>query len=209
MRRPASSSFAPDALVFPGGGVDPADAEVDLVGADPAFDLADRAATMGLDSEAGRRACGAFHVAAVRELWEETGVLLGRPRDGVEARQVTAVGRRELLGGDAVPAVLARHGLRLDLSRLVYAAQFVTPPAYPKRFDVRFFVAALPPGQSATIHSQEAVEGGWHEPTHVLDSDRRGQVKLMPPTRLMCQQLDGCATVADALTTAPSWLPQP
>lgn len=212
IRRPTHSSFAPDAYVFPGGAVDPGDSDPALLAGDPEFDLAARARRMGLDADdEARRRCGAYHVAAVRELWEEAGILLGGHRTrrtftDADAEMLAAA-RRETLAGDALKTVLERHSLSLRLSLLVYAARFVSPPEYPKRFDARFFLAAAPNLQEAAVNPLEAVEGGWHQPRQVLADNDLGTVKLMPPTRLLCERLAQCTTAEEAMAGPRRWFP--
>jgi 8-oxo-dGTP pyrophosphatase MutT (NUDIX family) len=193
MRRPAGSRFAPDAYVFPGGVVDDADDDPYL------------GANLGGDDVQGAElACPvAYYVAAVRELFEETGILLGRHGDArpLSDHDIAALGeaRRALVGGGGFAAVLRGHDLVVAPEGLVYAAHFVSPVDYPRRFDVRFFLARCPEGQTATIHAAEAVAGGWYRPADVLERHQQGTLKLMPPTRVVCARLTGAGDVEGAM----------
>jgi 8-oxo-dGTP pyrophosphatase MutT (NUDIX family) len=204
LRRPGRSSFAPHAFVFPGGAVDAADGDEEILGLAPGFDPETARARMQLDSgEAGRRACAAHHVAAVREVFEEAGVLLGRRGDGAELGPADVErlsrARRDLLAGTAFAAVLLRHGLQLAPEVLVYAAHFITPEMAPKRFDTRFFLARTPMVQTAAVHPGEATEGGWYAPGELSERLRGNLTALMPPTRIICNELAAHASVDAAL----------
>ena len=194
LRRPGRSSFAPHAFVFPGGAVDAADGDDEVLGLAPGFDPETARTRMQLDSgERGRRACAAHHVAAVREVFEEAGVLLGRDADGGELApgdaERLAAARRDLLAGTAFAPVLVRHRLQLAPEVLVYVAHFITPAMAPKRFDTRFFLARAPLVQAAAVHPGEATEGGWYPPGELSERHRGDLTALMPPTRIICNEL--------------------
>src|SRR5688500_16610356 len=146
VRRPPDAGAFADVWVFPGGSVHPGDA-LPLPGETLSADGALRRLTErgGVAPPDGATAL-ALHRTAVRELFEEAGVLLVRPPP--EPARVRAL-REELRGGTALGAVLERTGLAADLAALTYFSHWVTPADRPRRFDTRFFVAALPPGQEA------------------------------------------------------------
>ena len=180
LRRPGRSSFAPHAFVFPGGAVDAADGDDELLGLAPGFDPETARTRMQLDGgERGRRTCAAHHVAAVREVFEEA--------------------RRDLLAGTAFAPVLVRHRLQLAPEVLVYVAHFITPAMAPKRFDTRFFLARAPLVQAAAVHPGEATEGGWYPPGELSERHRGDLTALMPPTRIICNELAEHASVDAAL----------
>jgi 8-oxo-dGTP pyrophosphatase MutT (NUDIX family) len=206
LRRRAGSAFVGGLSVFTGGGVDAADAE-------PAVE----ACCTGLDDRAASRRLGvargglAYWVAAVRETFEEAGVLLavdaasGRPVDlaspDVEQRFATLradvdAGRVRL--ADAVRA----EGLRLSVDAIHYAARWITPEGPPRRYDTRFFVAALPTGQIAVHDDREAVDSEWRRPADALARFARGELALLPPTVGMLRILAGFSRAADAVAAA-------
>ena len=144
MRRPTGADFAPGAYVFPGGSVHAEDAELGDV---------DRA-------------------AAVRELFEEVGILLARRPDGRFVRDRECVRLRERLeGGAGWTAALRELGLAPALDRLAFLSRWITPEAVSRRFDTRFYVARRPAGQ--TIHPQpgEVVDWLWIAPSAALAPD--------------------------------------
>lgn len=190
--RPIASSFAAGAYVFPGGVLDAADSAPATLALAPRLDAAAAAARLGVDGETGRLRAAGLHLCAVRELFEETGVLIGRvsgacPGAADSARLAAA--RAELLGEAEAADVLPRHGLELSPEELRYVAHFITPADAPKRFDTYFFLAAVPPGQEPQSHLAEAVEGGWHRPGPLLERYVHDRLVLMTPTRILLAEL--------------------
>jgi glyoxylase-like metal-dependent hydrolase (beta-lactamase superfamily II)/8-oxo-dGTP pyrophosphatase MutT (NUDIX family) len=203
-RRVSAMAFAPNVCVFPGGGLDDRDH------ADAWLDAA-----AGLWSGpppswwAKRLNCAepfaaALVSAAVRETFEECGVLLAAPHDGAAldpARLVTA--RAELVDAKRPLAeVLADAGwvLRADLLRPW--SQWITPEIERRRYDTRFFVAALPAGQRADGETTEADRTGWLRPAEALEAWRTGRIELLPPTWVTFEQLEGFGSAAAALAAA-------
>jgi 8-oxo-dGTP pyrophosphatase MutT (NUDIX family) len=178
-RRVAGMAFAGGMTVFPGGGVDPADVPDPgrWHGPDPAW-WSDRL-------RCPPELAGALVQAAVRETFEECGVLLATGPPGADAIDPTwlrtaradLVDRRRTLGQLLVEAELT---VRADLLR--GWARWITPEAEPRRYDTAFFVAALPPGQEADAHTTEAVEATWWFPAEALEQRERGEIGLMAPT---------------------------
>ena len=183
--RPATMAFAADMHVFPGGRVDPGDSAAGL---------------------AARSVAGAEdvpeHVAAIRELWEESGILLA---DSNAAPDALAAARAALVDGAAEFGALAEQldlALRTDL--LQPLSRWVTPPGYPRRFDARFFVAVLPAkAADPTIASGEVVALEWFRPADALDAMADGRIGLWLPTSSTLQQLEHLAGVADIARLAP------
>jgi ribonuclease/clavin/mitogillin len=122
-------------------------------------------------------------VAAIRELFEETGVLLARGPNGSLPPQEQLSGlRRDLLDGRTPFTVqLTEHHLRLDLASLTEVGALVTPPFSSLRFDTTFYFADLPPGQEATVWPGELHSGGWHRASDVLAAWNAGTLLLSPP----------------------------
>jgi len=164
LRRNPESVFAGGAYVFPGGAVD-----------------------------AGDRALGEdlrFWVAAVRETFEEAGVLLARTRAddrpldaSPEAMAELAADRIRLLA-DAVSfdTVLDAHAARIDLNALVPFARWITPSPSPRRFDTWFFAAAAPEGHAYEHDDHELVASEWVRPVDALARARGGEFELIYPT---------------------------
>lgn len=194
LRRPARSSFAASAYVFPGGAVDAEDSADELLALAPAFDPGEAATRLRLDADAeGRRACAGLHVAAVREVFEETGILLGAREDGAGLGEADAddlaAARRELLDGTPFVEVLRRHGLLIAPERLAYVAHFITPEGEPRRYDTRFFACPAPLEQEAAHHAGEATESGWYTAAEALRMTEGNFALMLPPTRIMCNEM--------------------
>ena len=183
MRRNPRSAFVPGAHVFPGGKVDPGDGDpAVLVGATGPDDAV-------ADACLGRTGARRFWVAAVREAFEETGVLLARRVDGstfvpdVRERTALAAARTAVLAGDVtLVSVLADLGLVLDLHGLVPIAHWITPEASDRRYDTWFFVALSPAGHDPVHADGEMVESDWSAPDEVLRRARARRVELIYPT---------------------------
>ena len=200
LRRVAAMKFAPGAYVFPGGSVDPADygAEVGWHGPDPA----EFGARLGATAEMAR----ALVCAAVRETFEEAGVLLASAPGGGPladpAGPSWAADRAALTAGDVTLAeLLSRRGLVLRADLLVPWARWITPEGEPRRFDARFFAAAVPAGQLATGHAAESDHIAWLRPADAIEAARAGQISMLPPTATMLHDVDqaGAAAVGDVV----------
>lgn len=191
LRRVPAMAFAAGMTVFPGGGLDPGDRDegIGWVGPDRHW----WGTALGEDAEP------ALVVAAVRELFEETGVLLAGP-DG---------GSTQVLGEDVRAAVidrraglaevLAQAGLAIRTDLLRPWANWLTPPGQGRRYDTFFFAAALPEGQRARMLTTEADLGQWRRPADVLAEGAVGTTKLMPPTRVMLADLAAFESVEQVL----------
>ena len=204
LRRPARSSFAASAYVFPGGRVDDEDADPSLLALAPSFDPAAHAARMRLaGDDLDVQRCAAAHIGAVREVFEETGILLGTRADGGALTEddapALAEARREALDGVPFAAVLQRHGLRMSPERLVYVAHFITPEGEPRRYDTRFFAVEAPLEQEAAHHAAEATESGWYTAAQALEMAGETFMLMLPPTRIMCNEIARHGTVREAL----------
>ena len=181
LRRVAAMKFAPGAYVFPGGSVDPADADPEIGWHGP--DPAEFGARLGAPAEMAR----ALVCAAVRETFEESGVLFAGPPGGgplaVPSGPSWEADREALAAGTLTLAgLLARRGLVLRADLLVPWARWITPEGEPRRFDARFFAAALPAGQVATGHAAESDHIAWLRPADAIAAARAGEMSLFPPT---------------------------
>jgi 8-oxo-dGTP pyrophosphatase MutT (NUDIX family) len=211
LRRTAELEFAPGAYVFPGGSVDASDADPGLGWAGPG--PAEFAARLDVPPDRAR----ALVCAAVRETFEESGVLLaGASHDDlVSDSAALAADRHALLAGVASLAeVLGRRGLVLRTDLLTPWARWITPEASPRRFDTWFFAAALPPGQAATAAPEghadpgESESGAWLRPASALEAARAGQMTLLPPTAVTLGELARHADVPAILAHRPVITPR-
>jgi 8-oxo-dGTP pyrophosphatase MutT (NUDIX family) len=193
LRRVRGMSFAAGMHVFPGGSVDPGDAHADpWAGPAPAW-WAEKFAT--------DEPCAVTLVtAAVRETFEEAGVLLAGPSATTMVDDVSGPAweghRIDLEAGRlALPDLLRQRGLRLRADLLAPLAHWVTPEVEPKRFDTRFFLAALPPGQAAQEVGTEADRRVWVSPRRALEE----KLEMLPPTAAVLADLARFDDVASAL----------
>ena len=212
LRRDARSRFAADMSVFPGGAVHADDADPELVrrcpGLPPSMAYA-HLVERGSDPPPSPDAAFALHIAALRELFEEAGVLLGTigAAQG-KARDVAVLDRLSRARGGLQEGTLtlvdlvAREDVRLAPERLVYFAHWITPRVLPRRFDTRFFIAVVPPDQEAVHCGVETTAGAWLSPTDALAQARAGAIKLMQPTEEVLRALARCRTADDALAWA-------
>jgi 8-oxo-dGTP pyrophosphatase MutT (NUDIX family) len=202
LRRTRALEFAPGACVFPGGSVDerdadPAIAETAWIGPAPA----DLGHLLGISAERVR----ALVCAAVRETFEEAGVLLAgpSPAEVVPGSAVLEQDRRALLDGSvSLDELLSRRGLKLRADLLTPWARWITPEISPRRFDTWFFAAALPDGQLAGLAAAgpgEADSGTWWRPSAALEAARAGEITLLPPTAVTLAELAAYQDVAGVL----------
>ena len=188
MRSPRSV-FVPGAHVFPGGAVEAADHDhhPTAPGA-PAGD--DASGILGLDGGGL-----AFWVAAVRETFEEAGLLFADgPVQRAEPERAAVDGGRR-----AFAAVCADHGLTLRLGDLRYFGHWITPPGAPRRYTTRFFVAPAPPDQEPVHDDGEAVSCEWVRPGEALGRFAAGDWDLILPTERSLWALDHVPDVAGVL----------
>lgn len=184
VRRHDKVAFMGGAHVFPGGRVDAADYL-----SDPSA-VCDGVveATLRLEQLPAVEAV-AFHVAAIRELFEEAGVLLARRGDGSivpidrhDEEQFNGYRRRLCTREITIGDVIAHERLRLALDALALATHWVTPAIEATRFDTRFFFAIAPDRQAAAHDAHETTDGVWLPPAEALAQCRRGEIVLPPPT---------------------------
>ena len=206
LRRHARHVFASDMWVYPGGAVDPADADIarDVGAHDSAGSLDDGQASSRLSVPTGGLA---YWVAAIRECFEEAGVLFARDAQGravdvtAPAVQAEFAATRLALNAHELSfaEVLRRFELTTDASALHYAAHWITPLGPPRRFDTRFFVAQFPSGQVATHDDGEAVHDDWVRPAEAIQRWRAGSMSMMSPTVRMLMSLGRHKRATDAV----------
>ena len=208
LRRKATMAFAAGAYVFPGGSVDPRDAEGEIGWAGPS--PAEWGRVFGVSADLGRE----LVCAAVRETFEESGVLLAGP----EADTVVADTRDESWEEDrkalishtlSLAEMLDRRGLVLRSDLLGAWALWITPEVEPKRYDTKFFVAALPSGQRTRDVGGEADQVAWLRPEDAIASARNGEIYLMPPTAATLAEFEGLADPDAVLAAAPTRIGAP
>lgn len=190
--RPATMAFAADMHVFPGGRVDAGDHDRRLA-ARSAID--GDAAAVALGGDLPPDAALAAYIAALRECFEEVGVLLA-DADLAGADLTTA--RARLLAGATNFADLAEAlDLRLRTDRLVPISRWVTPPGLPRRFDARFFAASLPDGAAASLVGDEVAAHAWHTPRAALDAMAARLIGMWLPTSATLQQLEHARSIGE------------
>jgi 8-oxo-dGTP pyrophosphatase MutT (NUDIX family) len=203
LRRQVSMEFAAGMCVYPGGGVDPRDFDQDVAWAGP--EPAEWAMRLGCDEEMAR----ALVCAAVRETFEESGVLLAGASADADAAVVAdttgdeweadrvALESREL----AMTDFLTRRGLVLRTDLLGVWGAWLTPVFEPKRYRTWFFVALLPEGQRTRDVSTESSEVTWLPAAEAVAMAESGEMLMMPPTYLTSlevSQYAGPVEVVDA-----------
>lgn len=201
LRRVRGMPFAGGMTAYPGGGVDVRDADVNLSWTGPG--PAEWAESFHCDERLARE----LVCAAVRETFEESGVLLATATDGSavdpaspewEADRLALMAREKSLS-----EVFAAHGVTLRADLLRPWAHWITPEAEPRRYDTKFFTAAVPPGQDPRDVSGEADEASWVRVVDALAQNEQGTRVMLPPTLVTLTDLVGHATVADVLDSAP------
>lgn len=185
MQRNLNSDFVGGAYVFPGGAVDPADAEVAVAQRCPDLDDVEASRRLGL-------AVGglAFWVAAIRESFEEAGVLLARHADG-RRLDLSGPGTAERFAGHrddvdnerrTIAEIAVQEDLHLDVGQLHYFSRWITPLGAHRRYDTRFFVCAAPEGQEVVEDSRELIGTQWLTPAEALRRHDAGDITMIFPT---------------------------
>lgn len=205
MRRTLGAAFAAGMFVFPGGRVDDADGGAAIEPYVQGMDDATASALLGID-HGGL----AFWVAAIRECFEESGLLLAHTRSGGPPQPAdgdrVAVHRGDL----SMIELCRRHDLVLDAGAMRYIAHWVTPAGEsPRRFDTRFFLAVAPDGQVGVHDDGETVDSRWVRPADALREVENGVLMMLPPTIANLRVLDRCVDADDAIAAADAAGPPP
>ena len=191
LKRHRSAGFVPGAYVFPGGRTDAADADA-------------RLAANATVPERGN-VTAEYWFGAIREVFEETGVLLAQDKNGEWAPDAASdeemeSWRLKLMADQAhLLDVLSAKGLRVVFDDVVYFAQWITPVPEPRRYDTRFFIAAMPPNRSIRFDEREMVDAVWLTPDAALDRFQRGKLPMVFPTVKTLQDLSSFSSVQEAL----------
>lgn len=201
LRRQATMAFASGQYVFPGGSVDPRDESIDVDWVGPAPEY------WAKIFSASEPLAIALVCAAIRETFEESGVLLAGPDDDTvvadtsgadwEADRVALIERTL-----SFAEFLSRRGLVLRADLVVPWAHWITPAFEPKRFDTRFLVAALPAGQVTREFGEEADQVEWVRPGAAIERFKSGDMAIMPPTLISLAEMEAYATVAEAMAAS-------
>jgi 8-oxo-dGTP pyrophosphatase MutT (NUDIX family) len=217
LRRNLASEFVAGVYVFPGGAVDPDDYGDDIEALCPGRTDAEASTLLGIDSGGL-----AFWVAALRECFEEAGVLLAfRPAD--QDGDADQVGGKVRLLDTTDPASLARfvayrdalnagttrlldvcrsEGLALDVGSVHYVSHWITPELAPRRYDTRFFITTAPSGQVARHDDGETIASIWIRPGEALSRFHDGEIELLPPTIENLRTIGRFQTTEEAMTWA-------
>jgi 8-oxo-dGTP pyrophosphatase MutT (NUDIX family) len=191
LTRVTQMAFAAGMTVFPGGRVDDADSALPLAGAD----LTSLAARFDCEEPTAHALIG----AAVRETFEETGVLLSRPAADLSGARAD-VERGLVSFGD----LLRANGLSVDAAALHPWSRWITPAGEVRRYDTRFFVGALPDAAVAQDVTSESSAASWVPVASAMEQAQRGERKMLPPTMTTLAELSPFATVAEAIAAARS-----
>ena len=179
--RHGEAGFAAGAMVFPGGRLEPGDADM-LAFSAPVDDSPEQQS---------------LRVAAIRETYEECGILLARQGDALLSGAALDALRPSLVQG-----AFAQSGVTFATDLLARFAHWITPPGGPRRFDTHFFLAPAPAGQVAAHDGAEMVDSIWMTPTAVMEAADRKEARVMFPTYMNLSKLGRSRTVAEAMEAA-------
>ena len=209
LRRNLASEFVAGAYVFPGGSLEPDDRSAEAMALCRGRSNDEESALLGVD--AGGLA---FWVAALRECFEESGVLVGLHEDGPHADEhldtsdpETAARfekrRRALIGGRTTLHEICREeGLVLAADEMYYVSHWITPEVSPRRYDTRFFITAAPPGQIARHDAGETIATDWVRPDEALERHAALETVLLPPTVANLTSIAGYTSTDEVMAWA-------
>ncbi len=198
VRRHDKAGFMAGAYVFPGGTLDEADAAPSLAACVAGRGPSDAARALG---EADAERALALHVAALRETFEEAGVLLA---DGAGGAVLEEARRRLVAEEIRFEALVTEIGVTLRADALTPLSRWITPEVEPRRYDARFFLALSPSEQRAAHDRVEVTAGAWLSPEEALSRGARGEIQLPPPTLRTLEGLARFERAADAIADAAS-----
>jgi 8-oxo-dGTP pyrophosphatase MutT (NUDIX family) len=211
MRRDANTIFAGGMWVFPGGSVDESDDHIDFQTISEHRTEAE--ANRLLDLSSGGLG---YYIAAIRECFEEAGVLLARIRgDGQAVKLTDAMHTRRFEehrdmvndGSRSFIDVVQQENMIMDAGEMHYVAHWITPLGPPRRFDARFFVARMPKEQEPIHDNRETVHAAWLSPADILEKAESGAMTLMSPTLRMIRSLAQFNSAEDVIQAAAANLP--
>ena len=189
LRRSGTSGFFPGNYVFPGGTIEPEDHNLELWQRNLDMDLSEVSRRLG--GGLGVNEALGFGVAAIRETFEEAGVLLAYRSEGMkDGLEEVCDGRMTIgLSRGWLEALVRSEGWTLALTRLGRWAHWITPELMPYRFDTRFFLVFMPLGQECTPDARETTHGIWINPARGLARNLEGEIPLSPPTLITLHEL--------------------
>lgn len=202
MKRSRTAGFVPGAYVFPGGRVDDADGDGSL--AERLHGLTPVAAAARLGLEDTVTAVG-YYVAALREAFEETGILVATQPDGSDVPTAAASADVDTIRDDLLEdrisftAALDALGCTLDGGDVAYLAHWITPVVEPRRYDTRFFAARVAAGSESVVDPREMTDAVWLTPERALHRHRDGNLPMVFPTIKTLQHLAPFTDVDQAL----------
>jgi len=184
LERSAKADFTPSMFVFPGGGVEPADFSPQACQLSPRF--SPQNAFERIPDAGGADPALGCYIAAIRETFEESGILLARDETGIPANlpeAKLAAGRNACLPGNiGFLGWMAQEHLTVAAEDLIYFAHWITPKAVPKRFDTRFFLAEAPVGTPVLADQTEIVAHRWATPEEAIAAHAAGRMAMIEPT---------------------------
>ncbi len=204
LQRTSKAAFLPGAFVFPGGALDPDDSSARAALRVRGLDDAQASARLGLASGGL-----AYWVAAARECFEESGILLAWDEEGLPVAPERAAAleplREPLNAGTLLfSEFLEREKLFVPAQEIAYYSHWITAPGRPRRFSTRFFVACAPAGQHGAHDQSETVHSVWISPRDALERGKRGEIELIFPTRSTLSDLAALPTPRAVLEHARS-----
>ena len=204
LQRTSKAAFLPGAFVFPGGALDPDDSSARAAPRMRGLDDAQASARMGLPSGGL-----AYWVAAARECFEESGILLAHDEQGTPVDPARVAGLEHLRapmndGALLFSDFLEREKLYVHAQDIAYYSHWITAPGRPRRFSTRFFIACAPAGQHGAHDRSETVHSVWVSPREALERGKRGEIELIFPTRSTLSDLAAIQTPRAALEHATS-----
>jgi|TARA_B110000238_G_scaffold200819_1_gene252562 8-oxo-dGTP pyrophosphatase MutT (NUDIX family) len=201
LRRTNAAVFAGGMYVFPGGKIDEADADPELINFISPLGAPQLRQQIALGD-----AWQACWVAGIRETFEESGILLAYTADGVLANTQAMnldQARAEVHDGTlTLKALCAREGLTLAVDQIHYFNRWVTPPGRPRRFDTRFFITSAPLNQLHRHDGAETTESLWISPTKALDRNAQDDFGMMTVTIKQLETLNQYQSLTSLLTMA-------
>ena len=215
-RRHASQSFMAGVYVFPGGQLETADADIALTKLISAKDDFHPDSLLQ-DGTLTREMALGFYICAIRETFEETGVLFARTKSGhqidfgnaiIQARFATH--RHSLnLGEITLAEIIRQEELVLMPESLIPYSHWITPEIIPTRFSTRFFLAEFPHGQNAVTDSDELTSSMWVTPSDALQMYTAGKIAMMPPTLKTLEEMAEFTSLGELFTAAKNRIIHP